>query len=190
MIAFTYIDVHNVIAMNNEGNDISLHIYHLSQDDPKKCTAVKLKRFELATVYSRMGKLPYGSILLNPIADKAFSKEDLARVKKYGILALDCSWERAEDMFDKLEVKKKMESRALPFLVAANPTNYGRPFKLSTIEAFASALYIVGAKAQAERIMSIYKWGPKFIELNKEPLEAYSNAGSSVEIVEIQKEFL
>ena len=176
--------------MNIENPDISLHIFHLSQDDPKKCTAVKLKKFELAMVYNKMNKLPYGSILLNPTAAKAFSREDLGRVKQFGILALDCSWEHAEHMFDRVEERKSMESRALPFLVAANPTNYGKPFKLSTIEAFASALYIVGAKDQAERIMQLYKWGPKFIILNKEPLEAYSNASTSVEIIEIQHDFI
>jgi pre-rRNA-processing protein TSR3 len=176
--------------MINENPGISLHIYHLSQDDPKKCTALKLKKFERATIYNKLNKLPYGSVLLNPTAVKAFSTEDLARVKQFGILALDCSWEQAEEMFDRIELRKRMESRALPFLVAANPTNYGKPFKLSTIEAFASALYIIGAIEQAERILKLYKWGPNFLKLNKEPLEAYANAKSSIEIVEIQKDFI
>jgi len=170
--------------------EILLHIYHLGQDDPKKCTALKLKKFGLAIVYNRLNKLPYGSILLNPLSPKAFSIEDIDRVKRYGILALDCSWEKAEEMFDLMEYRKNLESRALPYLVAANPTNFGKPFKLSTLEAFASALYIIGEKEQASRILQIYKWGPNFLKLNSEPLEAYSAAKTSFEVVELQKEFL
>jgi pre-rRNA-processing protein TSR3 len=169
---------------------MKLYIYHLSQDDPKKCTASKLRRFEKAVIFNKLNLVPYGSIVLNPFADKALSAEDLPIARQHGILALDCSWENAEDIFWKLEERKKTQSRALPFLVASNPVNYGKPFKLSTIEAFASALVILGEGAQAEGLMQLYKWGPKFLELNKEPLDAYASAKNSAEVVEAQKLFV
>jgi pre-rRNA-processing protein TSR3 len=38
--------------------------------------------------------------------------------------------------------------------------------------------------------MSPFKWGPHFLELNHELLEAYSLAKSSKEVVKIQNEFI
>jgi pre-rRNA-processing protein TSR3 len=80
--------------------------------------------------------------------------------------------------------------RCLPYLVAANPVNYGVPTKLSTVEALAAALYITSFREQAEEILSKFKWGPQFITLNKELLEGYSQAKNSAEVVKIQKDYL
>ena len=71
--------------------------------------------------------------------------------RKHGLLALDCSWATAEHSFEVL--KTKTTSRALPFLLAANPVNYGKPFQLSTLEALAAALYILGEIEQAKKII-------------------------------------
>ena len=87
-------------------------------------------------------------------------------------------------------MKKGQVSRALPFVVAVNPVNYGKPFKLTTLEAFAAALYILGEVDHAKEILQIYKWGPHFIELNKQPLEDYRNAVTSEEIVELMQQYM
>ncbi|HDM66938.1 MAG TPA: DUF367 family protein [Thermoplasmatales archaeon] len=168
--------------------DIPLIIYHTSEDDPKKCTARKLQRFRLARIEKNLYRIPRGVILLNPLAKKSLSKEDKEVAEKKGILALDCSWENLEENF--LRIRGKTLSRALPYLVAVNPVNHGKPFKLSTLEAFAAALYILDHVEQAERILNIYKWGPYFLTYNKEPLEEYRKANTSKEIIEIMKNYL
>ena len=68
--------------------------------------------------------------------------------------------------------------------------NFGRPLKLNSAEAFAAALYILGYKEQAERVLSKFNWGHSFLELNKEPLEEYATAKNSAEIVEIQSHYI
>lgn len=167
---------------------VDLVIYHAQQDDPKRCTGRKLSRLGLAVMVKRVAQIPKGSVILNPTAEKAFSVEDAGACEKNGIAALDCSWVKSEELL--LKLRKREKSRALPFLVASNPTKFGKPFELSTVEAFAAALFIIGRREEASEILGKFKWGPHFLEMNREPLEAYSHARNSKEVVEAQGEFI
>ena len=167
---------------------MKLIVYHADEDDPKKCSAKKLHKFGFVKLETKIRKTPKDAILLNPFAEKSFSKEDLKIAEKNGILAVDCSWKNAETSFDFLD--KRCNSRALPFIVAANPVNYGKPFKLTTLEAFATAVYILGDIEKAEEMLNLYKWGPGFLTLNKEPLKDYRNAKNSSEIIKIMKQYM
>ena len=167
---------------------IKLIVYHTNEDDPKKCSAKKLQKFGYAKLETNINKIPKGAIVLSPFAKKSISIEDLQIASKYGIIAVDCSWKNAENCFNLLDIKNY--SRALPFLVAANPVNFGKAFKLSTIEAFAAVLYIFGEVDYAREILNLYKWGPHFLVLNKEPLERYRKAKNSNEIIEIMKQYI
>jgi len=169
-------------------SDIKLIAYHANEDDPKKCSAKKLHKFGFIKLETNIRKTPKDTVLLNPFAEKSLSKEDLEIVEKNGILAVDCSWKNAENNFEYLD--KRNHSRAIPFVVAANPVNFGKPFKLTTLEAFAASLYILGEKGHAKEILNLYKWGPHFLELNKEPLNDYSQAKNSKEIIEIMEQYL
>jgi len=167
---------------------MKLIVYHTNEDDPKKCSAKKLARFGYVNLETKISHTPKNAILLNPFAEKSFSKEDKKIAENNGILAVDCSWINAESSFGFLD--KRCRSRALPFLIAANPVNYGKPFKLSTLEAFTAALYILDEVEKAEEILRLYKWGPNFLILNKEPLEEYRKARNSKEIINIMKNYV
>jgi pre-rRNA-processing protein TSR3 len=164
---------------------ISVTIYHAKQCDPKKCSTLKLKRLNLVKVVHRVKDLPRGAVILNPFAPKAFSPADQENLMKRGLVALDCSWVYAKEVFDG---SAQWKSRCLPYLVAANPVNYGIPTKLSTVEALAAALYITDFRDQAIELLSKFKWGPQFMTLNKELLEDYAQANDSTGVVKIQNE--
>jgi len=132
-------------------------------------------------------ELPQNAILLDPFAERALSGEDAEIASKHGLVALDCSWKQIEQIS---RIRARMVPRALPYLVATNPTYYGRPTTLSTAEALAAALIILGDKTRAEEILNKFKWGPTFLELNHEPLEAYARAKDSTEIVILQRQFM
>jgi pre-rRNA-processing protein TSR3 len=132
-------------------------------------------------------ELPSKAILLDPFAEKAISKADAGIAKTHGLVALDCSWKRIKEMYG---LRRRMESRALPYLVAANPTYYGRPTTLSTAEALGAALFILGEEGPARDILALFKWGHVFFDLNLELLEMYSKAKNSGEVVSLQQQFI
>ncbi len=153
-------------------------IVHKNEDDPKKCTARKLKRLGLAKF---IGFIPRSAIVLYPDSDIRISRMD----SEYRfLLAMDVSWKNIEKYsFNGYNV------RSLPYLLAANPVNYGKPYKLSTAEALAAAYYIIGMKDASQKMLSVFSWGVQFFNLNKNPLEDYSRAGNSDEIKELEKEY-
>ncbi|UCD91623.1 MAG: DUF367 family protein [Methanobacteriota archaeon] len=164
---------------------INLFAYDAKECDPKKCTSRKLARFRLIRLLHSTKTIPSGSILLTPEGEKALSLEDKSRAEKRGIVVLDLSWKAA--VFPRIP---GIHERALPYLLAANPVNYGKPFKLSSVEALAAALHILGEAEQAETILSKFSWGEQFLKLNKEPLDEYAKAKTSKEVVKAQEEFI
>jgi len=181
---------------------VELHVRYEGDDDPEKCTARKLARFGLVSLHRSARATPPG-IALDPHAERALSPADAspggagesgtdtggrewAPAVHDRLIALDCSWETAGAEAFRLSGPH----RALPFLVAGNPVSYGTPFRLSTAEAFAGALAVLGHRGRAEELLSKFRWGHAFLELNEEPLRRYAAATDSTEVVAIQQEYL
>jgi pre-rRNA-processing protein TSR3 len=163
----------------------TIRVYALMhrQDDPRKCTAARLLQKGEINLARSVNKIPRGAVVLDPEAEKALSCEDIDAALKHGLLVVDCSW-KLLTRFPKL--KAGLRHRALPFLVAANPVNFGKPQRLSSAEAIAAAVYILGDPEKAERVMSHFRWGGTFIQINRELLEGYSAAATSMEVVGFQ----
>jgi pre-rRNA-processing protein TSR3 len=157
------------------------------EDDPKKCTAAKLVRFGKAHEVTVASRIPRGAIVLDPEAEKALSREDRVLAEHHGLLVLDCSWKKLSK-FPK--IRSGLEHRALPFLLAANPTNFGKAQRLSSAEALAASLHILGEREHAAELMSLFKWGPVFLDINRERLDEYAMAADSAEVVRAQERML
>ncbi|KAK4394410.1 Ribosome biogenesis protein T [Sesamum angolense] len=103
----------------------------------------------------------FGGIVLSPTGTQCVSQEDLELIK-----------------------------RRVPWLVAANPVNYGRPCELSCVEALAAALIICGEEETGNLLLSKFKWGHAFLSLNREILKAYSECKNGTDMISVQNEWL
>lgn len=159
-------------------------VYMLRQDDPSKCTAAKLVKFRIAEPARYIGQR---TIVLNPFSEQPVTRHDNKLADS--VCAIDCSWEKADDVLKQKRLVAHGIGRRLPALLAANPVNYAKLAKLSSAEALAGALYIVGDATVAAQIMDKFKWGHTFLELNRNLLQDYSNADTADQVSQIEREY-
>lgn len=163
-----------------------LYVYSLEQDDPKKCTSAKLHRLGLVKSLKYASEIPKRAILLDPFAVEVLLPSDSEIARIYGIVAIDSSWKKSsEGMFRKY----RGVHRRLPLLVPVNPVNYGHVSWLSSLEALAATLFILGFKDQSERLLTVFNWASNFLYLNSKQLESYSKAKDTDEICELERKF-
>jgi pre-rRNA-processing protein TSR3 len=167
-----------------ELDKILLVAYRNDSCDPKKCTMKKLERFGMMRIVNRISQIPKNTLLLDPTADFVLSPKDRRWVRS--VTTLDCSWK----ILDTANLVTWKGRRALPFLVAANPINFGKPFILTSVEAIAATLYILGERDLAKEVLAKFHWGLSFLVLNAEPLAEYAAAKNSTEVLKIQSEYI
>lgn len=158
----------------------------MEQDDPRKCTASLLTRRGLAIPLRRLSEIRDNAVVLNPASPRFLLRSDRASSVRSGIVAIDCSWEKAGEVF---MTRFRGANRKLPSLMAANPVNYARIGSLSTAEALSAALYITGFPLRARQLLSEFRWGGTFFDLNGQLLERYARARSEQSIARIELDF-
>lgn len=160
---------------------MKIQVVMLKQDDPKKCSAAKLVKFGLA---KNIKKTSSKTLVLDPFAKKSIMNIDKKLVNS--ITGIDCSWNLANKAFT---TNFSGIHRKLPPLFAGNPVNYSKLNVLTTVEALAAAVFILGNKDLCLQLLDKFKWGHTFFELNKNLLEDYSKLDSDEQIPSILKEY-
>jgi pre-rRNA-processing protein TSR3 len=133
--------------VGSEGDEIAdeefpfeLAMWDLNQCDPKKCSGRKLARFGFVKTLRLTQR--FTGIVLTPVATKCIGPDDREIFESCGLGVVDCSWAKLDETpFSRM---KCAHPRLLPYLIATNPINYGNPCKLSCVEAYAAAFYILG----------------------------------------------
>jgi len=160
---------------------MQINVLMFNQDDPKKCTAAKLVRFGLA---KKITSIRSKTALLHPFSERTLLNNEKTTFNS--ITAVDCSWNKAEEMFQK---KYSGIPRKLPPLLAGNPVNYSKINKLTTVEALASASFILGNEELCSDLLAKFNWGHTFLELNENLLKDYQNAKSEDDVNSIIIEY-
>lgn len=130
----------------------------------------------------------FAGVVVSPKAKRIISKEDKDLLEQYGAAVVEASWKRIDEVpFGRIGGKCE---RLLPYLVAANPTNYGKPWRLNCVEALASCFYICGHPEWAESILSTFSYGEAFLEINSALLKRYMACENEEEIKKAEEVWL
>ena len=78
----------------------------------------------------------------------------------------------------------------VPYLVAANSVNYGRPWRLNCAEALAACFYICGHGDWAHEVLKHFSYGESFLEINSQLLKRYASCTSEEEVKKAEENWL
>ncbi|KAI0206607.1 hypothetical protein F4808DRAFT_404694 [Astrocystis sublimbata] len=160
--------------------------WDLNHCDPKRCSGKKLIRLGLMRDL-HLGQRHNG-VIITPNGKHTLSPADSELMDQYGAAVVECSWARTgEVQWNKVGGKCE---RLLPYLVAANTVNYGKPYRLNCVEALAASFYICGHPDWAEQVLRPFNYGESFLAINSKLLKKYAGCEDEEGIKKTEKEWL
>jgi pre-rRNA-processing protein TSR3 len=144
--------------------------WDLDHCDPKRCSGKKLMKIGLMRELAVGQK--HSGVIISPNAKHIVSPADRALMEEFGVAVVECSWARVKEV-PWTKIGGKCE-RLLPYLVAANSVNYGKPWRLNCVEAIGAAFYICGHPEWAEEVLSHFPYGQSFLDINSSILKRYA----------------
>ncbi|KAL8858363.1 MAG: hypothetical protein Q9178_005044 [Gyalolechia marmorata] len=160
--------------------------WDLEHCDPKRCSGKRLMHFGMMRELSVGQK--FQGVVISPNAKTLISPLDAPLLETYGAAVVECSWVRVSEVpWSKIGGKHE---RLLPYLVAANPTNYGRPWRLNCAEALAATFFILGHADWSEHVLQHFSYGTPFLEINAQVLKRYAACRDEEEVKECEKRWL
>ncbi|KAL6815988.1 DUF367 domain-containing protein [Trichoderma sp. SZMC 28013] len=160
--------------------------WDLGHCDPKRCSGKKLMKLGMMREL-HLGQR-HGGVIITPNGKKVISPADRELMDQFGAAVVECSWARTKEV-QWNKVGGKCE-RLLPYLVAANTVNYGKPWRLNCVEALAAAFAICGHLDWAEQILAPFSYGPSFLEINSSLLKKYAACADEAEVKKTEEEWM
>jgi pre-rRNA-processing protein TSR3 len=152
--------------------------WDLGHCDPKRCSGKKLMKLGLMRDLHIGQK--HSGVIISPNAKQTISPADRELMEQYGAAVVECSWARVKEV-PWARIGGKCE-RLLPYLVAANSVNYGKPWRLNCVEALGAAFYICGHPEWAEEVLSHFSYGQAFLDINSSILKRYAACTDEADI--------
>ncbi|ORY76694.1 hypothetical protein BCR37DRAFT_410930 [Protomyces lactucae-debilis] len=171
---------------HSKPDHVPLAMWDFNHCDPKRCSGKKMERKGLIFGLRVGQKFP--GVVVTPNGKLPVSPADAHLVVGGGVAVVECSWARLSEVpFTRIGGPCE---RLLPYLIATNPVNYGKPLRLNCVEAIAACLCITGKEEQARDIMSHFSWGEAFFDVNRELLDLYASCTDSADVQTKQEEWM
>ncbi|EIT73119.1 hypothetical protein F9C07_9827 [Aspergillus flavus] len=160
--------------------------WDLGHCDPKRCSGKRLMHLGLMRELGIGQKYP--GVVVSPNAKKIISPADRDILEQYGAAVVECSWVRLKEVpFSRIGGKCE---RLLPYLVAANTVNYGRPWRLNCVEALAACFCICGHEDWAREVLKHFSYGEAFLDINSQLLKRYAACATEEDVKRTEEEWL